>query len=223
VTSARTGRWLALLIALALAYALLAHLLTTAAQPTALGAAASTAPWVLLALALAWRSAHRTAALVACAVPLALGWFYWDLLERNTPWIYYLQHVLMFAALGAAFGVTLRPGQEALCTRLARLAEGGALSAAAEAYSRAVTLAWAAFCAVMVAVSTLLYFLAPLGAWSVFANLLTLPLVGAMFLAESLVRLRLCPELSHGGVLRGAVRSVRAYWDGSARPTPGPR
>ncbi|HZN85899.1 MAG TPA: hypothetical protein VFB53_03845 [Burkholderiales bacterium] len=219
---ARTGRWLALLIALALGYALLAHLFTTAAQPTALGAAASTAPWALLALAVAWRSAHRVAALLACALLVGLGWFYWEQLERNTPWVFYLQHVIMFVALGAAFGVTLRPGQEALCTRLARAVQGP-LSAGAEAYSRGVTLAWALFCAVLVAVSTLLFFLGPLAAWSVFANLLTLPLVGAMFLVEALVRARLCPELSQGGALRGAATSVKAYWESSVRPTPGPR
>lgn len=218
----RTGLWLALLIALALGYALLAHLLTTAAQPTALGAAASTAPWALLALVVAWRSAHRVPALIACALLVALGWTFWEQLERNTPWVYYLQHVLMFVALGAAFGVTLRAGQEALCTRLARAVQG-ALSRDAENYSRGVTLAWALFCAVMIAASTLLFFLAPLGAWSVFANLLTLPLVGAMFLAESLVRVRVCPELGNGGVLRGAANSVRAYWESSVRPTPGPR
>jgi len=223
VKSVRTGRWLALLIALALGYALLAHLLTTASEPTALGAAASSAPWALLALVVAWRSAHRGAALAAFAVLLALGWTYWELLERNTPWIYFLQHIVMFVALGAAFGVTLRPGQDALCTRMARAVQGGSLSPAAEDYSRGVTLAWAVFCAVIVAASALLFFFGPLAAWSVFANLLTLPLVGAMFVVESLVRVRVCPELSNGGVLRGAVRSVQAYWDSSARPTPGPR
>jgi len=223
VTSARPGRWLALLIALALGYALLAHLLTTASAPTALGAAASSAPWALLALAVAWRSAHRVPALAAFAALLALGWHYWALLERNTPWVYFLQHIVMFAALGAAFGITLRDGQEALCTRMARAVQGGSLSPAAVDYSRRVTLAWALFCAALVAVSALLFFLAPLAAWSVFANLLTLPLVGAMFLAEGVVRVRVCPELGHGGVLRGAVRSVQAYWDSSAPPTPGPR
>ena len=133
MTPARTGRWLALLIALALGYALLAHLFTTASQPTALGAVASTAPWALLALVIAWRSAHRVAALLACALLVGLGWHYWELLERNTPWVYYLQHIIMFVALGAAFGVTLRPGQVALCTRLARAVQGP-LSAAAEDY-----------------------------------------------------------------------------------------
>lgn len=219
---ARTGRWLALLIALALGYALLAHLFTTTSQPTALGAAASTAPWALLALVVTWRSAHRLLAIAACVLLVALAWTYWPWLERNTAWVYYLQHVAMFVALGAAFGVSLRPGQEALCTRFARVVEG-TLSPLGEAYSRSVTLAWAMFCAALVVASTLLFFFAPLPAWSIFANLLTLPLVGTMFVAESLVRVRVCPELGHGGVLRDAVRSVQAYWDSGVRPTPGPR
>jgi uncharacterized membrane protein len=78
-----------------------------------------------------------------------------------------------------------------------------------------VTLAWAAFSAALVAASTLLFFLGPLLWWSVFANLLTLPLVAAMFVGEYLVRVRVSPELAHGGVLRGVLRSVLAY----RRPT----
>jgi uncharacterized membrane protein len=222
VKPGRNGGWLVLLIAPALGYALVAHLLTTAREPGALGALASLAPWALLALAVAWRSAHRVLAFAASALLAALAWRYWDALEHNTAWMYYLQHIAMFIALGAAFALTLRSGREALCTRFARAVEG-ALSPGATAYTRVVTLAWAAFCAAMAAASTLLFFFAPLPAWSVFANLLTLPLVGAMFLAESVVRVRACPELAHHGVLGGVVRSVRAYWDDSARPTPGPR
>lgn len=219
----RTGRWLVLLIAVALGYAALAHVITTMPAPTALGAVASIAPWALLALVIAWRSAHRLLALGGFVVLAALTWHYWDLLEHNTAWVYYLQHIAMFVALGAAFGASLRPGQVAMCTRFARVVEGGTLSASAEAYSRRVTLAWAVFCAALVAVSTLLFFLAPLPAWSTFANLLTLPLVGAMFLAESLVRVRVCPELGRGGILRDAKRSVQAFWEEDAGQTPGPR
>lgn len=219
---AHTGRWLALLIALALGYDLIAHLFTTTSQPTALGAAVSTAPWALLALVVTWRSAHRLLALGGCAVLVGLAWASWPWLERNTAWMYYVQHVVMFLALGAAFGVSLRPGQEALCTRLARVVEG-TLSPQAEAYSRSVTVAWALFCAAILIASTLLFFFAPRSAWSIFANLLTLPLVGTMFVAESLVRVRVCPELGHGGALRDAVRSVQAYWDSGVRSTPEPR
>jgi uncharacterized membrane protein len=175
------GGWLTLLIALGLAYAALAHWLTTAQGGAALGALA---PYV--------------------------------------PWFYYLQHAAMFLALAAWFGASLRPGREALVTRFARLVEG-TLTPAGLAYTRAVTLAWSVFCAAVAAASTLLFFLAPLEPWSLFANLLTLPLVGAMFVAEFAVRTRICPELSGGGLLRGVARSVRAYWDSVARPSAGPR
>ncbi len=176
----RTGVWLALLAALALGYAALAHWLTAQGSAT-LGALA---PYV--------------------------------------PWFYFLEHVAMFLVLAGWFGASLRPGREALVTRFARLVEGE-LSPAALAYTRGVTLAWAGFSAAVAAASALLYFLAPLELWSLFANLLTLPLVGTMFVAEFLVRMRVCPELSRGGVLRGVTRSVRAYWDSAVRPTAGPR
>lgn len=178
---ARTGGWLALLIALALGYAMLAHWLTTEQGSAALG---GLGPYV--------------------------------------PWFYFLQHVGMFLALAAWFGASLRPGREALVTRFALLVEG-TLSPAGLAYTRGATLAWAAFSAAVAAASALLYFLAPLALWSVFANLLTLPLVGAMFVGEFLVRIRVCPELGRGGMLRGVTRSVRAYRDAVARPTVGPR
>jgi uncharacterized membrane protein len=143
-------------------------------------------------------------------------------LAAYLPWFYLLQHAAMFVALGAWFAASLRPGRDALVTRFALLAEG-TLSPRGFAYTRRVTLAWALFCAAMAAISALLFFLAPLNAWSLFANLLSLPLVGAMFVAEFLVRVRVCPELARGGLAPGVLRSVRAYWDTIARTSAGPR
>lgn len=176
----RKGGWLALLIALALGYAVLSHWLSTQQGRASLG---GLGPYV--------------------------------------PWFYFLQHVAMFLALATWFGASLRPGREALVTSFARGAEGN-LSPQGLAYTRGVTLAWSLFCAAMVAASVLLYFLAPVDAWSLFANLLSLPLVGAMFVAEFMVRKRVCPELSRGGLLRGVARSVRAYWASGARSSAGP-
>ena len=180
-------------------------------------------------------SRRRTGGWLVLLVALALGYAvlaHWLTTEQGgaalgalapyVTWFYFLQHVGMFLALAGWFGASLRPGREALVTRFARLVEG-ALSPAGLAYTRGATLAWAAFSAAIAAASALLYFLAPLALWSVFANLLTLPLVGAMFMAEFLVRIRVCPELSQGGMLRGVARSMRAYWDSAVRPTSGPR
>jgi uncharacterized membrane protein len=142
-------------------------------------------------------------------------------LAAYLPWFYFLQHVAMFLALAAWFAASLRPGRDALVTRFARL--GGALGPAGIAYTRRVTLAWALFGAAMAATSALLFFAAPLPVWSLFANLLTLPLVGAMFVAEYLVRMRVYPEHGHGDLASGVLRSVRAFWNSAARTPTGPR
>jgi uncharacterized membrane protein len=138
------------------------------------------------------------------------------------PWLYFAQHVAMFTALGAWFGTSLRPGRDALVTRFARVSESS-LSAEGIAYTRRVTLAWTLFFAAVAATSVALFFFAPLELWSAFANLLTLPLVGAMFVAEYAVRTRACPELARGGLARSVLRSVRAYWELTARSAAGPR
>lgn len=176
-----------------------------------------TGAWLVLLIALGLAYAGFAHWLTTAEGAQALGGW-----GPYVPWFYFLQHVAMFLALGAWFGASLRPGREALVTRFA-LAVEGTLSPAGLAYTRGVTLAWAVFCAAVVAASALLFALAPLAVWSLFANLLTLPLVAAMFVAEFLVRMRVCPELGHGGLARGVVRSVRAYWVSGARGTAGPR
>jgi uncharacterized membrane protein len=70
------------------------------------------------------------------------------------------------------------------------------------------------FFAAMASVSTLLFFLAPLTAWSVFDNFLTLPLVALMFIAEYRVRRRALPGMQHAHILD----AVRAFRDSTARP-----
>jgi uncharacterized membrane protein len=60
----------------------------------------------------------------------------------------------------------------------------------------------------MALASTLLFFLAPLVTWSVFANFLTLPLVALMFIGEYWIRRRVLPEMRHMHIL-DAVRAFR--------------
>jgi uncharacterized membrane protein len=174
--------------------------------------------WLALLIALGLGYAVLSHWLTTAAGVTALG-----ALGPYVPWFYYLQHLAMFVALAAWFGASLRPGRDALVTRFALRVEGS-LSPAGLAYTRHVTLAWALFSAAIAGVSTLLFFLGTLPVWSVFANLLTLPLVAAMFVGEYLVRVRVCPELAYGGVLRGVLRSVLAYRRPPGTRTPaGPR
>ena len=95
--------------------------------------------------------------------------------------------LLITLALTWLFGHTLLPGAEPLVTQMAR-AVHGSLPSRIEVYTRRVTLAWTLFLAALSVLSVLLYWRFPIHVWSVFANLLLLPLVGMMFLAEYLYR-----------------------------------
>lgn len=158
------------------------------------------------------------AVLLAVAPPAVIGfgmlrsavgglipWFYaasatilaaavWPTLQQNVAAVYFAQHVGMNGALGLFFGQSLLRGREPLCTHFAGLAHTH-ISPRLARYTRQVTVAWTAFFAAVVTTSVLLFWLAPMAVWSAFANLLTWPLVGAMFVVEGLVRrFRLPPE-----------------------------
>jgi uncharacterized membrane protein len=100
---------------------------------------------------------------------------------------YGLPHAAIYLFLLWLFGRTLLPGREPLVTGLARSVRG-ALPPHQEVYTRGVTVAWCVFFAAQVAVSALLFLLAPLDAWSLFINVLNLPLLVLMFAAEYLYR-----------------------------------
>jgi uncharacterized membrane protein len=100
-----------------------------------------------------------------------------------------LGHWSIYASLLATFALTLRSGQVPLITAMAYRLHG-ALSDEMISYTRGVTIAWALFFAAQLLTSIVLFCFAPLTAWSVFVNLLDIPLVVTMFAAEYAVRLR---------------------------------
>lgn len=145
--------------------------------------------------------------LLLTALGVAMVLRYQDLLVGQVERIYLIQHAGMHALLGLWFGATLRAAAgEALVTRLATRVHGP-LPAPIRRYTRQVTLAWTVYFAVMAILSVGLYLSAPLATWSVFANLLTLPLTVGFFVAEYLVRLRLHPDFDHVSIFE----SIRAY------------
>jgi uncharacterized membrane protein len=104
-----------------------------------------------------------------------------------------ITHWGIYFSLLLTFGLTLRPGHEALITTMARKMHGdgqGGISPQLADYTRRVTLAWCCFFAVQLTLSVTLFCFAPLVAWSFFVNILDIPLVVAMFAAEYFVRLR---------------------------------
>jgi uncharacterized membrane protein len=204
--------WLGI-AALLLGYPLLAHYSNESAHGGNLGALVAIAPVVVIALVLAWRSHRRSILLGVLALFCISLWAGWSALENHFGLVYWLQHVGMLLVLFITFGRTLIAGRQPLCTRLAR-AVHAVVTPQHEIYTRQVTIAWTLFFVAMALASTLLFFLAPLATWSVFANLLTLPLVALMFIGEYWVRRWALPEMRHMRILD----AVRAFTNTPARP-----
>lgn len=180
---------------LVVAWALLAHYGIAGDAPPDLAAALATAPVVALVVILLWRVGNPLWIALGGLAILVLLALSWPSLRDNVTLLYYLQHVGTNLALGALFGRSLLGDQDSLVTQFAKLAHDGVISPAKARYTRQVTIAWTFFFFASAAVSTALFWLAPATAWSVFANLLGLPLLALMFIGEHLIRHRvLAPD-----------------------------
>lgn len=195
-----------------LAYAGLSHYSNTGA-PTRNGAIAlAVGPALAVGLALTWRGIHPLAAVAGAAAAGLLLLHFWPVLARNFPLVYLLQEGGFYSLLAASFGLSLRRGRVALCTRLADRLHGP-LTPGELRYTRRVTWAWTLFFALVTAATLGFYFAAPLRTWSLFANFCVPPLIGLMFVAEYAVRRRALPQVRH----RGLLASVRVYFADSSR------
>ncbi|QEL65516.1 hypothetical protein OTERR_20400 [Oryzomicrobium terrae] len=232
---ARTSRWVFLAVA-GISYPLLAHYTTahqaadslTGAGPdaplTMLGALLAITPATLIALALAWRSSRRLLWLPALGGALGLLAWHWQLLETHFSWLYLFDHAASNAMLGVVFGRTLRAGQTPLCTTFAAMVHDHMPDELVR-YSRQVTVAWTLFFAATATLSLLLFAFTSREVWSIFANLLSLPLLVAMFVVEYAVRLVKMPWMRGETSILDAVRAyVRSSRQGAtAAPSLPPR
>ena len=197
---------------LVIGYSLLAHYTNQSADRAQLGAVVAFAPAFLITLLFAWRSPRRLMMLALLAVTTAILAWQWSALTQNVGLVYWLQYMSMQLVLFIMFARTLFGGRKPLCTRFAESVHAP-LSPEHVVYARQVTVAWSVFFAAMALISTGLFFLAPLAVWSIFANFLTFPLVGLMFVAEYWMRKWLLPEMRHAHILD----AVRAFRNVSAR------
>jgi uncharacterized membrane protein len=188
------------------AWALLAHFAASGLTPPDVSVAVAVTPLMSLFVILLWRTRRPSLAVALALVAFAVLAWTWPDLRSNVSLIYFLQHVGINLALAALFGHSLGSGREAVVVHLARLARGGELSPVAYRYCRRVTVAWTVFFVLMAAVSAGLFLFGRAEAWSFFANLLTMPLVLAMFVAEQFTRNRLPPEDR-----TGFADTIRAY------------
>jgi uncharacterized membrane protein len=136
--------------------------------------------------AFAW--AGKTLAVIAC-----VAWQCWanaSIGSGQGGWpvaVSGVSHAACYLFLLWYFGRSLAPGREAVATRLARRVHGN-LEPGMELFTRRVTVAWCFFLAAQLIVSALLLALAPLPAWSLFVNLLNLPLLALMFVGQLVYR-----------------------------------
>lgn len=96
-------------------------------------------------------------------------------------------HALIYLGLLGLFGASLLPGQEPLVTYFARRIHGMPTPEIAR-YTRHVTVAWCLFFVLQIVGSALLILFAPIAWWSTFVNILNVPLLVGMFVAERLIR-----------------------------------
>jgi uncharacterized membrane protein len=133
----------------------------------------------------------------------------WSSLTNNVRWLFFFQHVGVHGALCWVFSRTLAPGKTPLCTEFASWVHEDMNSPPLLWYTRQVTRAWAAFFAVMVAISALLFAHASADAWTIFSAVLGPILTAAFFFAENLMRFRFLPPHDRVGLI-GTWRAIKA-------------
>jgi uncharacterized membrane protein len=134
--------------------------------------------WVAVG-SLTGRSRPVAATVAAAAGTLAV----WLLAQDGAAVASGVPHAIIYASLLVVFAGSLRPGREAIITTFATRVRGP-LAPKVTAYTRRVTWFWCGIFAAQILVSLLLLIAASRPAWSVFVNVLHLPIVVALFLAE---------------------------------------
>jgi uncharacterized membrane protein len=199
------------------AYVTLSHHASSAASPD--GARFTVIVLVVylaVALLLAWRSRHRLGWILLCLALAALAWRHAEAIGDHAAWVYFIQHAGGNALLALMFGSTLAGSRVPLCTRIAAFVHDP-MEPELVRYTRQVTLAWTIFFSANAAISAALFASAPVMVWSVFANLLNLPLVVLMFAVEYGVRLHRLPDVRHASIFEAIRRYIHL-----ARTSPPP-
>ena len=203
------ARGIGMALALA-AYVIAVHYVTARGDAPLLTLALTAAP---LLIAVELNIARAGGAFRALLFGIACGALIWLLrgtLAREASRIALAQHVGINLFLCWLFGQSLGGKKEALVTRFARAVHGSAMRPEVVSYTRGATLAWTLFFLFVACGSLVLYVLAPLSVWSVFANLLNLPLVAAMFVGEYVYRVRRLGRFGQTSIVDG-FRAFRAH------------
>lgn len=203
--------------AVVIGYAAATHWAVTFGHADTLGIALALVPVLVGLVWLAARTPNSPwAKLLAVATALGLAVLATRHATPVVSFLYPLPSVCIYSGLLWIFARTLGAGREALVTRLARQVHG-TLPDDITAYTRQVTWAWCVFFAAMGLTSVLLFAFASLATWSLFVNVLGLPLISAMFLAEYIYRVLRYRHFSHAPLF-ASVRAFHEFGRGAASP-----
>lgn len=200
--------WTVLLVLGCIAYQFLVHSSLDGERGTPLHFALMWLPLLALAYWAMMRSGRKLPWLAFLSAAGALVYVL-DQRERMGPAASAgIAHAGAYLLLLWYFGSTLAQGREPIITRFARRVHG-TLSPAMEQLTHRLTVAWCVFFAMQIAVSALLYAFAPLAAWSLFVNLLNLPLLVLMFTAQGIYKTLRCPDCPRASVLQAVEAFAR--------------
>lgn len=177
--------------------AVLGHVLMTHAPTSPWTVVALLGPMATLTTVWLWGARQRLAATALVAALTALAWaLQAGYLTPQT--LYVAQHAGIHGALATWFWSTLRPAAPGaqpkvpLIEQVARRVHP--MTPDMATYAGHVTRTWALYFVGMAVASVLLYALAPFGAWSFFANVLTPVFVVVLFVGEYFFRYHRHPE-----------------------------
>ncbi|MEA2790704.1 MAG: hypothetical protein QOG73_3110 [Acetobacteraceae bacterium] len=174
----------------------------------ALGVQVTIVVWVMTRrLAIWWRALLAILALDVVAISI----FLLGLTARSVGLaVGGICHAMAYSGLLIWFATSLRPGREPVVTGLARQMRR-TMPLEVVRYTRAVTIAWCGFFAAQLGISAALLAGAPEATWSFFVNLLNVPLIVAMILAEFVCRLVLFHHEQRTGLIAtlAGLRHIR--------------
>ena len=175
--------WKVLIVLACIAYQYLVHAFVSNAQSGPLRLALMWLPLVVVAGWVVARSANKVLWLTAL-LAIALNIYLLEHQERlGLAATSGISHAAAYLFMLWYFGRTLARGSEPAITRFARRVHG-ALPPAMELFTRRLTIAWCIFFTVQLMASALLLAFSPLGAWSLFINVLNLPMLVVMFVGQ---------------------------------------
>lgn len=137
---------------------------------------------------------------------------FWPVLLARLDLIYLTEHIAANSMLCWFFAHTLFGERTPIITTLARTIHTE-MPDQIERYTRQVTVAWALFFAIQVLLSLLIFNVASIEIWSLFANVLNWPLVILMFIAEYACRKRINRDFPHATI----KQSIDAYFSNSRK------